>query len=88
MPVVAFAPPARRPLFTSLFISFRSRAFWIGGFTACFFPTTLFTSHCERKCSAWVGRELASHVADLGVAQHAARGTDRENEIAYVSVEG
>eukprot|EP00965_Chrysotila_dentata_P041505 1376661-Pleurochrysis_carterae.AAC.1 len=87
MPVVAFAPPARRPLITPLFMSFRSRALRIGGLPAGFLPTLLFTSHCECVCSAWVGLELAPHIADLGVAQHAARRTVRENEVAYARVE-
>eukprot|EP00965_Chrysotila_dentata_P058975 1957718-Pleurochrysis_carterae.AAC.1 len=58
MPVVAFAPPARRPHITPLLVGFRSRAFWIGRLPAGFLPTLLFTSHCECVSSAWIGLEL------------------------------
>eukprot|EP00965_Chrysotila_dentata_P251328 6209988-Pleurochrysis_carterae.AAC.1 len=86
MPVVALAPPARCPFIAPFFICFRSRAFRIGRLSARFLTAFLFTSHCERVCSAWVGFEFATHVANLGVAQHASCGDDRESKIAYAGI--
>eukprot|EP00965_Chrysotila_dentata_P260396 6213890-Pleurochrysis_carterae.AAC.3 len=87
VPVVAFAPPARGPLVAPFFVCFRAWAFRIGGLSAGFLSAVLCTAHCECVCCARVGFELAPHVADLSVAQHAACGADSEGEVAYARVE-
>eukprot|EP00965_Chrysotila_dentata_P132711 4388231-Pleurochrysis_carterae.AAC.1 len=87
VPVVAFAPPARGPLVAPFFIRFRARAFRIGGLSAGFLSAIFFAAHCECVSCAWICFELASNVADLSIAQHAAGGADCECEVAHARVE-
>eukprot|EP00965_Chrysotila_dentata_P175208 5783717-Pleurochrysis_carterae.AAC.2 len=79
--------PARGPLIAPLFIRFRARAFRIGGLFAGFLSAILLAAHCECVSCAWVCFELASNVADLGIAQHAAGVADCECEVAHARVE-
>eukprot|EP00965_Chrysotila_dentata_P100174 3308944-Pleurochrysis_carterae.AAC.9 len=74
VPVSALAPAAGGPCVAPLLVRLGSRLLWISRFA-----TVPIAAYSENVRRAWVGFELAPHIAGFCIAQDAARCTDGES---------
>eukprot|EP00965_Chrysotila_dentata_P087513 2888885-Pleurochrysis_carterae.AAC.1 len=82
VPVGTFAPSARGPLVTPLFVRIRARALGIGGPAARLLAAILLAAYSKSMRRTWIGFKFSTYITHFCITQHAAGSRYGEVQIA------